>query len=71
MYDVLNQHYTSCGDQMYTHLAFGPESQASYIHDTFRMCVIVDADEAYSSIFPALLNRFEKHVLDRTALLKT
>lgn len=69
LYDVLNQHYSRSGDQTYTRLAFGPESQPCYIHDAFRMVVIVEATDAYSGISPALLNRFEKQCLDRTSLL--
>jgi hypothetical protein len=69
LYDVLNQHYTAFGDQMYTRLAFGPESQPCYISDKFRLCVVVEAKEAYSNISPALLNRFEKQVLDWNTLL--
>jgi RZ type zinc finger domain/AAA domain (dynein-related subfamily) len=69
LYDLLNQHYTEYGQQMYVRLAFGTHSRLCPIHRDFRVVVIVEKVEAYTRLAPPLLNRFEKQVMQREHML--
>eukprot|EP00656_Telonema_subtile_P027205 TRINITY_DN2923_c0_g1_i1.p1 TRINITY_DN2923_c0_g1~~TRINITY_DN2923_c0_g1_i1.p1 ORF type:complete len:2755 (-),score=765.54 TRINITY_DN2923_c0_g1_i1:91-8355(-) len=70
LYDLLNQHYTEYGGQMYVRLAFGTHSRLCPIQRGFRVVVVVEASDAYNRLAPPLLNRFEKQVLERRHLLQ-
>ena len=69
LYDLLNQHYTSYGGQLYVRLAFGTHSRLCPIHPAFRVVVIVEKLDAYTKLAPPLLNRFEKQVMERQHML--
>ena len=69
LYDLLNQHYTEYGGQLYVRLAFGTHSRLCPIHRKFRVVVVVEKDDAYNRLAPPLLNRFEKQVMERQDLL--
>jgi hypothetical protein len=69
LYDLLNQHYTEYGGQLYVRLAFGTHSRLCPIHKNFRIVVVVEKVEAYTRLAPPLLNRFEKQVMERQHLL--
>lgn len=62
MYDLLNQHYTEAGGQLWVRLAFGTHSRLCPIDPSFRVIVVVEAIDAYTKLAPPLLNRFEKQV---------
>lgn len=69
LYDLLNQHYTEYGGQLYVRLAFGTHSRLCPIHRNFRIVVVVEKNDAYTRLAPPLLNRFEKQVMERQHLL--
>jgi hypothetical protein len=69
LYDLLNQHYTTHGDQRYVRLAFGTYTRPCEVHQDFRVVVVVDRTEAYTKLAAPLLNRFEKQVLERQHIL--
>ena len=69
MYDLLNQHYTEVGGQLWVRLAFGTHSRLCPIDPAFRVIVIVEATDAYTRLAPPLLNRFEKQVFDRADMV--
>lgn len=69
MYDLLNQHYTSVGAQLWVRLAFGTHSRLCPIDPSFRVIVIVEKTDAYTKLAPPLLNRFEKQVLERPDMM--
>ena len=69
LYDLLNQHYSSYGGQLYVRLAFGTHSRLCPIHENFRVVVLVEKKDAYEKLAPPLLNRFEKQVLERQDVL--
>eukprot|EP01048_Picozoa_sp_COSAG05_P017147 COSAG05_NODE_2300_length_3258_cov_2.192149_1_plen_1074_part_01 len=65
MYDLLNQHYTSVGGQLWVRLAFGTHSRLCPIDPNFRVIVVVEKNDAYTKLAAPLLNRFEKQVVER------
>ena len=67
--DLLNQHYTSAGGQLWVRLAFGTHSRLCPIDPKFRVVVVVEKEDAYTRLAPPLLNRFEKQVLERTDVM--
>ena len=69
LYDLLNQHYTSVGSELYVRLAFGTHTRQCRIHKSFRIVVVVEKLDAYTRLAPPLLNRFEKQVMERSHLL--
>jgi hypothetical protein len=71
MYDLLNQHYTRVGCQLFVRLAFGTHSRLCPIANDFRVIVIVEKIDAYTRLAPPLLNRFEKQVMERREVMGT
>ena len=69
MYDLLNQHYTNVGGQLWVRLAFGTHSRLCPIAPEFRVIVIVEKIDAYTRLAPPLLNRFEKQVMERRDMM--
>jgi hypothetical protein len=69
MYDLLNQHYTEVGGQLWVRLAFGTHSRLCPIDPAFRVIVVVETTDAYTRLAPPLLNRFEKQVLERSDMV--
>ena len=65
MYDLLNQHYTTVGGQLWVRLAFGTHSRLCPIDPNFRVIVVVEKQDAYTKLAAPLLNRFEKQVMER------
>uniref|UniRef100_A0A7S3FCB5 Uncharacterized protein n=1 Tax=Haptolina ericina TaxID=156174 RepID=A0A7S3FCB5_9EUKA len=64
LYDLLNQHYTEYGNQLFVRLAFGSASRLCPIARGFRVVVVVEKVDAYTYLAPPLLNRFEKQVIE-------
>jgi MoxR-like ATPase len=71
LYDLLNQHYTEYAGQQYVRLAFGTHSRLCPIAENFRVVVVVEKAEAYTTMAPPLLNRFEKQVFERKNILSS
>ena len=69
MYDLLNQHYTEVGGQLWVRLAFGTHSRLCPIDPRFRVIVVVEKEDAYTRLAPPLLNRFEKQVMERAGMM--
>jgi hypothetical protein len=65
LYDLLNGHYVVYGDRRFVRIAFGSYSRLCAVHESFRVIVVVEAVEAYTTMAPPFLNRFEKQVLLR------
>merc|ERR1719160_432836 len=55
--------------QRYVRIAHGSSSMPCPIHRLFRVIVITEIAEAYYRLAPPLLNRFEKQVFLRKALM--
>ena len=72
MYDVLNQRHLAVRDsktgqtRRMLRLAIGSRSQLCPVHESFKVVVIVEAEQAYSRLDLPLLNRFEVTQLLRT-----
>ena len=69
LYDLLNQHYMEHAGQRYVRIAHGSASRQYPIHRLFRVVVVVEQHDAYYRLAPPLLNRFEKQVFLRKALM--
>eukprot|EP00927_Polykrikos_kofoidii_P035934 TRINITY_DN30416_c0_g1_i1.p1 TRINITY_DN30416_c0_g1~~TRINITY_DN30416_c0_g1_i1.p1 ORF type:complete len:2733 (+),score=408.03 TRINITY_DN30416_c0_g1_i1:610-8199(+) len=70
LYDLLNQHYMEYGGQRYVRIAHGSSSRQCPLHRLFRVIVITEVGDAYHRLAPPLLNRFEKQIFLRDALLQ-
>ena len=73
LYDVLNQHYVELPVQdkiqRFVRIALGNNNRLCTVHESFRVIVVVDREQAYNVLPPPLLNRFEKQVLLRKDIL--
>lgn len=70
LYDLLNQHYTEYAGNRYVRIAHGSKAKLCPIHPKFRIIVITEISDAYFRLAPPLLNRFEKQILLRKALME-
>jgi energy-coupling factor transporter ATP-binding protein EcfA2 len=69
LYDLFNQHYTEYNNQFYVNISLGTHSKLCPIHKLFRIVVIAEKFDAYTKLAPPLLNRLEKHILERKHLI--
>ncbi|XP_048870948.1 E3 ubiquitin-protein ligase rnf213-beta [Brienomyrus brachyistius] len=67
LYDALNQYYVYLGGQQYVDLGLGTHRVKCRVHREFRLVVVEDQDKVYKQFPVPLINRMEKHRLDRSA----
>ncbi|XP_076008326.1 E3 ubiquitin-protein ligase rnf213-beta isoform X2 [Genypterus blacodes] len=66
LYDALNQYYVYLGKQQYVDLGLGSHRVKCRVHASFRLMVVEDQKKVYE-LFPVpLINRLEKHRVDRS-----
>jgi len=70
LYDLLNQHYIELAGQRYVRIAHGASSKECPVHHLFRIIVIVEKWDAWNTLAPPLLNRFEKQVFVRSMMVE-
>ncbi|XP_065678749.1 E3 ubiquitin-protein ligase rnf213-alpha isoform X5 [Hydra vulgaris] len=63
LYDTLNQYYVSLGGKNYVDLGIGTHRVKCRVHEDFRLIVIADKENVYSTFPIPLINRLEKHFL--------
>ncbi|XP_065678762.1 E3 ubiquitin-protein ligase rnf213-alpha isoform X2 [Hydra vulgaris] len=63
LYDALNQYYVSLGGNNYVDLGIGTHRVKCRVHEDFRLIVIADRANVYSTFPIPLINRLEKHFL--------
>eukprot|EP00397_Hematodinium_sp_SG-2012_P000011 GEMP01000011.1.p1 GENE.GEMP01000011.1~~GEMP01000011.1.p1 ORF type:complete len:5020 (+),score=1237.73 GEMP01000011.1:156-15215(+) len=71
LYDLLNQHYIEFAGQRFVRIAHGSSSKECPVHYLFRVIVITEKWEAWTTLAPPLLNRFEKQIFVRGVILDT
>ncbi|XP_069374050.1 E3 ubiquitin-protein ligase rnf213-beta isoform X2 [Paralichthys olivaceus] len=70
LYDALNQYYVYLSKQQYVDLGLGSHRVKCRVHTNFRLVVVEDQKKVYE-LFPVpLINRLEKHRLDRSTDLE-
>ncbi|XP_041095708.1 E3 ubiquitin-protein ligase rnf213-beta [Polyodon spathula] len=69
LYDALNQYYVYLGGQQYVDLGLGTHRVKCRVHRDFRLVVVEDQNKVYTQFPVPLINRLEKHHLDRSAVL--
>ncbi|XP_072568016.1 E3 ubiquitin-protein ligase rnf213-beta isoform X2 [Paramormyrops kingsleyae] len=67
LYDALNQYYVYLGGQQYVDLGLGTHRVKCRVHREFRLVVVEDQDKVYKQFPVPLINRMEKHRLNRSA----
>ncbi|XP_029109785.1 E3 ubiquitin-protein ligase rnf213-beta [Scleropages formosus] len=67
LYDALNQYYVYLGGQQYVDLGLGTHRVKCRVHPEFRLVVVEDQVKVYTQFPVPLINRLEKHRLDRSA----
>ncbi|XP_068161093.1 E3 ubiquitin-protein ligase rnf213-beta isoform X2 [Antennarius striatus] len=70
LYDVLNQYYVYLSNQQYVDLGLGSHRVKCRVHTNFRLVVVEDQKKVYEHFPVPLINRLEKHVLDRSTDLE-
>lgn len=71
LYDALNQYYVYLSKQQYVDLGLGSHRVKCRVHTSFRLVVVEDQKKVYE-VFPVpLINRLEKHRVDRSTDLTT
>lgn len=70
LYDALNQYYVYLGKQQYVDLGLGSHRVKCRVHSNFRLIVAEDQKKVYEHFPVPLINRLEKHRLDRSTDLK-
>ncbi|KAJ5068724.1 hypothetical protein M0811_02667 [Anaeramoeba ignava] len=71
LYDLLNQNYSEYSGQYFTRISFGPTRKITPISLDSRIIVMMDKTNAYTTLSPAILNRFEKQLLTAQDFIKT
>uniref|UniRef100_W5N5V3 RING-type E3 ubiquitin transferase n=1 Tax=Lepisosteus oculatus TaxID=7918 RepID=W5N5V3_LEPOC len=71
LYDALNQYYVYLGGQQYVDLGLGTHRVKCRVHRDFRLVVVEDQNKVYTQFPVPLINRLEKHQVDRRADLTT
>ncbi|KAL4648632.1 E3 ubiquitin-protein ligase rnf213-beta-like [Arapaima gigas] len=71
LYDALNQYYVYLGGQQYVDLGLGTHRVKCRVHPEFRLVVVEDQVKVYTQFPVPLINRLEKHRLDRSSVLTT
>uniref|UniRef100_A0A8C4TA23 RING-type E3 ubiquitin transferase n=1 Tax=Erpetoichthys calabaricus TaxID=27687 RepID=A0A8C4TA23_ERPCA len=67
LYDALNQYYVYLFGQQYVDLGLGTHRVKCRVHPNFRLVVVEDQNKVYTQFPVPLINRMEKHRLDRSA----
>ncbi|XP_066560494.1 E3 ubiquitin-protein ligase rnf213-beta isoform X2 [Amia ocellicauda] len=67
LYDALNQYYVYLGGQQYVDLGLGTHRVKCRVHRDFRLIVVEDQYKVYKQFPVPLINRLEKHRVDRSA----
>ncbi|XP_036391600.1 E3 ubiquitin-protein ligase rnf213-beta-like [Megalops cyprinoides] len=65
LYDALNQYYVYLGGQQYVDLGLGTHRVKCRVHRRFRLVVVEDERKVYEQFPVPLINRLEKHRVDR------
>ncbi|XP_028976279.2 E3 ubiquitin-protein ligase rnf213-beta isoform X3 [Esox lucius] len=66
LYDALNQYYVYLSGQQYVDLGLGSHRVKCRVHRDFRLVVIEDQTKVYTQFPVPLINRLEKHKVDRS-----
>ncbi|XP_040922673.1 E3 ubiquitin-protein ligase rnf213-beta isoform X2 [Toxotes jaculatrix] len=70
LYDALNQYYVYLSNQQYVDLGLGSHRVKCRVHTSFRLVVVEDQKKVYEHFPVPLINRLEKHRLDRSTDLE-
>lgn len=70
LYDALNQYYVYLSHQQYVDLGLGSHRVKCRVHTNFRLVVVEDQKKVYEHFPVPLINRLEKHRLDRSTDLE-
>ncbi|XP_029383406.1 E3 ubiquitin-protein ligase rnf213-beta [Echeneis naucrates] len=70
LYDALNQYYVYLSNQQYVDLGLGSHRVKCRVHTNFRLVVVEDQRKVYEHFPVPLINRLEKHRLDRSTDLE-
>ncbi|XP_047465467.1 E3 ubiquitin-protein ligase rnf213-beta [Mugil cephalus] len=71
LYDALNQYYVYLSGQQYVDLGLGSHRVKCRVNPSFRLVVIEDQKKVYEHFPVPLINRLEKHRVDRSTDLET
>jgi MoxR-like ATPase len=66
LYDALNQYYVYLSQQQYVDLGLGSHRVKCRVHRSFRLIVVEDQKKVYEQFPVPLINRLEKHRVDRS-----
>ncbi|XP_076616648.1 E3 ubiquitin-protein ligase rnf213-beta isoform X2 [Chaetodon auriga] len=70
LYDALNQYYVYLSKQQYVDLGLGSHRVKCRVHPNFRLVVVEDQKKVYEHFPMPLINRLEKHRVDRSTDLE-
>ncbi|CAJ1081416.1 E3 ubiquitin-protein ligase rnf213-beta [Xyrichtys novacula] len=70
LYDALNQYYVYLSKQQYVDLGLGSHRVKCRVHANFRLVVVEDQKKVYEHFPVPLINRLEKHRVDRSTDLE-
>ncbi|XP_030610400.1 E3 ubiquitin-protein ligase rnf213-beta [Archocentrus centrarchus] len=70
LYDALNQYYVYLSKQQYVDLGLGSHRVKCRVHTNFRLVVVEDQKKVYEQFPVPLINRLEKHRVDRSTDLE-
>ncbi|KAM3592519.1 uncharacterized protein V6R79_020598 [Siganus canaliculatus] len=70
LYDALNQYYVYLSKQQYVDLGLGSHRVKCRVHTNFRLVVVEDQKKVYEHFPTPLINRLEKHRVDRSTDLE-
>ncbi|MEQ2187227.1 hypothetical protein GOODEAATRI_002461 [Goodea atripinnis] len=70
LYDALNQYYVYLSKQQYVDLGLGSHRVKCRVHTNFRLVVVEDQQKVYKHFPVPLINRLEKHRVDRSTDLE-
>uniref|UniRef100_A0A3Q3EJK1 RING-type E3 ubiquitin transferase n=1 Tax=Kryptolebias marmoratus TaxID=37003 RepID=A0A3Q3EJK1_KRYMA len=70
LYDALNQYYIYLSKQQYVDLGLGSHRVKCRVHTNFRLVVVEDQKKVYEHFPVPLINRLEKHIVDRSTDLE-
>ncbi|XP_028287710.1 E3 ubiquitin-protein ligase rnf213-beta isoform X2 [Parambassis ranga] len=71
LYDALNQYYVYLSKQQYVDLGLGTHRVKCRVHTNFRLVVVEDQKKVYEHFPVPLINRLEKHRVDRSTDLES
>lgn len=71
LYDALNQYYVYLSKQQYVDLGLGSHRVKCRVHANFRMVIVEDQKKVYEHFPVPLINRLEKHRVDRNTDLES